>query len=122
MMTRSPISAFVIEHPAPMLQSRPMHTAGPMTAPAWSTVPAPISRRDIADPAVERGAGPRRSSGELRDLPQGEGRWTPEEPRIVHAPCPWPGSPSSEFGPAAEAERLGHVVFFLGQGDGVIDA
>ena len=45
MMTRSPIKAWVIEAFAPIEQSRPMRTLGPMTAPAQITVAAPISAR-----------------------------------------------------------------------------
>jgi hypothetical protein len=43
--TRSPIKLLVMEALAPIAQSRPMRTPGPITAPALMTVPVPISAR-----------------------------------------------------------------------------
>lgn len=42
-MTRSPISVCVIEHPAPIVQSRPIDASGPITAVAAIMLPDPIS-------------------------------------------------------------------------------
>ena len=45
MITRSPISACVIEALGPIAQSRPIFTFAPIAAPAPITVPEPISAR-----------------------------------------------------------------------------
>ncbi len=88
MITRSPISAWRIEAPAPIAQSRPMRTSGPITAPAAITVPAPISAR-----------GPITASGSMV---------TPASSRAVGctcAPAARPLAPNSDDGRSAAGKQ-----------------